>query len=54
MPLAWTTLGSFQMATQDPGWTPGQQGLTGEAQLTGSGKKVGPVFMDLTGSVMVL
>lgn len=54
MPLAWTTLGSFQMATQDPGWTTGQQGLTDEIQLTGFGKKVGPVFMDLTGSVMDL
>lgn len=32
----------------------GQQGPTGEAQLTGFGKRVRPVFMDLTGSVMVL
>lgn len=54
MPLAWTILGSFQMAKQDPGRTTGQQGLTGEIQLIGFGKEVGPVFMDLTGSVMDL
>lgn len=55
----YTTLGSSQMAKmamQGPGRPKGQQGLRGEAQLTGFGRKVRgeSVLMDLTGSVMVL